>query len=401
VNTDPPASQAWRQVFLQVVRFLATPTKIPSHHEVLYVASPCDISMPSENGLVSQYLQPFHQSIERMGFTSVTVLRPNTGPFRGVSRYRIHRFPRIRNRRLVGVLFRSFPSRYMSSRDIWREIRQKVRVNSPHWSDLLEQVRPKLVIGIGLTDEICEAARQASIPTIEVQHGFFEETLPYWKKTLPDYFFCWDDLSAEKAKAAGLRAVVSGHPFEHLVGSNSKISKTSRGTVCCVCLSWGDTNSVDKFGSLSPAVFDWAKEIQASGVELVLRLHPVMSRMSLLESKRYAAELRRLIPGSKIQNPANVSLPQAISACDFALTESSSTAFDFALLGKTTLVAHDKARAALSVALSRYGLPGDAIQACSQKGIAVARSTAGWDTTKKVTRPLSVLLEKVIGYSIS
>jgi hypothetical protein len=397
MSESPIEHKSWIELLSAGLRMLATPTKIPSRHDILFVASPADITMPIPTGMASQYLHTIHLATEEMGLTSITVLRPNTGRVRGGSHYKIFSFPRIRTIVLFRMLFQLLVPGYKNAGNLWLELRERVRTNSPRWSDLLDQIKPKLVIGIGLTDELCDSARRASIPTIEVQHGFFEEMPAYWKQFLPDYFFCWDALTAEKASAAGLVPVISGHPFEHLANLRPLEPRMPFPSVCCVCLSWGDPNSIDTFGSLSPIVFETAKKLQSCGVKLVLRLHPVMSRLSILKSKTYANEIRRLLPGAIIQNPAQVSLQEAISSCNFALTDSSSTAFDFAILGKITLVANDQARSALSAALARYGLRSGTILSCSEESIRAAR----WIRARKIKRQakppvLPLLLEGIL-----
>lgn len=245
------------------------------------------------------------------------------------------------------------------------ELRQAIWSGSPSWDMVLRAVSPKLVIGIGLSDELCKSARALSIQTIEVQHGLFTAMPEYWRHYLPDYFFCWDTSSAEKASVAGLNSVVAGHPFDSLVELRTSGVKGNSSVVCCVGLSWGQEGAVDRFGSLSPSVLSAAKGFEASGAKLVLRLHPVMASLPNFKVRRYLREIRKALPEALIHNPFEVSLLESITASSFALTEESSIAFDFALLGKSTIVLNDKVRESLSRAVERRGLREDLIQAAN------------------------------------
>lgn len=347
----------------QILRVILNPTKLPTKHDILFVASLSDITVPSDKGFLSQYLHPYVLATQSLDLSSIFIVRPNTsGGLAKRTAYKITLFPRISNLRLMKTILRAIFYGKALLGGVESELRRAIRSGSPSWDEVLRAVSPKLVIGIGLSDDLCKSARALSIQTIEVQHGFFTEMPKYWKQYLPDYFFCWDTSSAAKASVAGLNSVVAGHPFDPLVASRELSIQASSSVVCCVGLSWDENGTVDSFGSFSPSLLSAAKGLEASGAKLVLRLHPVMSSLSNLKVRKYLREIRNLLPQALIHNPYEVSLLDTIAASSFALTESSSIAFDFALLGKSTIVLNDKARESLSRAIKGRGLSENLIQ---------------------------------------
>jgi hypothetical protein len=341
----------------QFAKLLLGSTRFPTSHDVLFVASPSDITTPSNQGLVSQYLHPLYLACQDLGLSSLVLIRPNLGRVSGKSVYRTAPFPRVRLHKILRTLGRSILVGKFRWKILEQELREVVRSESPTWRDVLKGVSPRLVIGIGLPDDLCKSSREAGIPTIEVQHGFFAEAPPYWRDYFPDFFFSWDISSAEKISKVGLRPIVLGHPFEYqeLLGANDKGGSSP--LVCCVTLSWGEEGTADRFGSLSPAVLKAARKLQASGVSLLVRIHPVISKFHWLKYSLYVNEIRSLLPRAIIHNPMQVPLLKTVSESDFALTEWSSMAFDFALMGKATIVLNKEWRESISRAVMMCGLP--------------------------------------------
>lgn len=348
---------------LQFAKLLTGPAKLPPNHDVLFVASPSDITTPSEQGLISLYLHPLYLACQDLGLSSLVVLHPNVGKMSEKSLYQIESFPRIKLPRILRATSLAILRGRFWWKSLEQELREVVRNESPSWRDVLFSISPKLVIGIGLTDDICKAAHDAQIPTIEVQHGFFVEMPRYWQRYFPDYFLSWDPESQGKAVAAGLESIVGGHPFDFVDSVSSGRVTLNSPPVCCVTISWDERETADSFGSMTHGVLKAAKEFQSTGVTLVIRLHPVMAQLPWRKAKRYVKALKKLLPGAIIENPRKVALLDSIIACDFGLTESSSTAIDFALLGKATVVINEKAREALLQTVRARGLPEDSIRA--------------------------------------
>lgn len=357
--SKPPVLQLefWRRGLRFMADTLIGPKGFPSVNEVLFIASPSDIVTPSATGLRSQHLDRFIFTIQEMGLRSVLVLRPNTGRIRGKSSYKVSSFPRLGILRFFGILGKGLMGGSLLSKKRLDEVRDKLSASRPGWKVLLQHVSPRIVIGIGLSDDLCKAARELSIPTVEVQHGFFVDMPAYWKHSLPDYFFAWDYSSAEKATEAGLKGIVAGHPLDH-VGDPSRSAAVQNGKkFCCVALSWDEQNTSDRFGSMSPEVLSAARHLQDLNCTLVVRLHPVLTQISALNLWRYKKEIMRLLPNAIIHNPTRVSLADTVSLCSFALTQSSSIAFDFAVYGKASIVLDSDAREAIAAGVNRRGLP--------------------------------------------
>lgn len=355
----PPVLQLefWRKGLRFMADALIGPKGFPSAKDVLFIASPSDIVTPSETGLRSQHLDRFIFTIQQMGLGAVLVLRPNTGRIRGKTSYKVSSFPRLGILRFLGILSRGLMGGGLISGKRLEEVRDKLSASRPDWKMLLQHVSPRIVIGIGLSDDLCKAARELSIPTVEVQHGFFVDMPPYWQHSLPDYFFAWDYSSAEKATEAGHKGIVAGHPLDHERGPISSAAVRNGKPLCCVALSWDEQDTSDRFGSMSPEVLSAARHLQGLNVTLVVRLHPVMTQISALNLWRYKKEILRLLPNSIIHNPTRISLADTVSLCSFALTHSSSIAFDFAVSGKASIVIEEHAREALAAGVNRHGLP--------------------------------------------
>lgn len=337
-------------------RSLAGGTKAPETCEVLFVFAPADISTPSNGRLISLQLDGIIDAVKRAGLTLGFVSRPEDRRFDSRTGYPVRRYPvralPVFLARVLSLLLR-VALRDIDSRALVHNLRQAMFKD---WMDVLHSASPKAVVGIGLPDALCKAAKELGIWTAEVQHGLFSE-FPgyYWRENTPDYFLAWDDASAAKATRFGIQSMSVGHPFMHKV-AGKQIPDCELGYNCCVALSWGWQGSLDKEGSLSSALFRSATELQAIGFKMRFRPHPVVATLPRQRWRRYLRELTVILGDVEILNPLEESLDLTIEKSDLLLTHDSSCAFEFGLLGKPSIVLDASAKARTREALQAFGI---------------------------------------------
>jgi len=125
--------------------------------------------------------------------------------------------------------------------------------------EILKKAKPKIVIGIGLSPEICAAAKSLKIPAWEIGHGFgYNAPIPWgWDikkdKYLPDGIFLYDIKSVNTfEQAKRLKVLLVNHPYYSTLANKSsklalesekydhKIKIRSRGKpAILISLTWG------------------------------------------------------------------------------------------------------------------------------------------------------------------
>ncbi len=342
-------------------RSMTSRTAGPSCCEVLFVLSPADIATPSSGGIFSLQLDGLLQAATGLGMTTGFITRPEDPLPSEKSKYEVFPFPvfplpKIILRLLLISLKFVFKRKHGSvSKDDLRSC------FFPSWSSVLARSNPRLVIGIGLPDELCETSRRKGVPSAEVQHGMFD-SFPrhYWSSNPPDYFLAWDSVSAKKARASHIASTVIGHPLALPPQIDYKDGGAT--PLGCVALSWDwPGGALDKRGSISPALAEASKWLQDFGYKLILRPHPVLATLPNFQWKRYVRTIRRIIPGSEVFNPLEWSWPEMIARCDFLLTHDSSSAFEFGIASKPSVVLDETARTQIQLSLESHGFDGNLV----------------------------------------
>jgi hypothetical protein len=198
-----------------------------------------------------------------------------------------------------GMFARGILKRFIM-RKLMRRDRQTNCAVSEVWSEILKQVRPKIIIGIQPAKELCVAASEIGIPVFDLQHGVLSDEGYYGagyradiqQQGWPDGILCWDQESADwfaKNCARG-QAIVVGHPWvskflfpkanDVLVKEVSRnFELPTKSPRVLVTLSWG----LQAFG-VTPAPIGIVQEVVdviLSGkidCQWLLRLHPIQIR---------------------------------------------------------------------------------------------------------------------------
>ena len=213
------------------------------------------------------------------------------------------------------------------------------------WARVLNLISAKAVVGIGLPEELIELCSKREIPSIEIQHGLFDrvDLHKYWSTHKPSHILCWDEYSASEAKAVASKAIVVGHPISierkfFMSSIRQELNDPSRTrTRFCVALSYGDQDGEGPDGNISKSVTLEIDELVSRGFIPVFRIHPVtaQTRRSLRKTSSW---INNRWPEAEIHNPREKSLLDSINTSDFLLTKSSSTALEFSILGKPSIV---------------------------------------------------------------
>lgn len=313
---------------------------------VLAVFSLADLNSPSSFGSIADKLDAYFTDGEVLGITFHKILLPGESSCFTRSSYSFVKFPKVM--RFWFYSLQSFVwSKIGFTNRRSNSLLRKSRSLRASWTIVLNRFLPRAVIGIGLPQELLELAEEFGIPTIEVQHGSLsEETFRrYWPQVRPDWLFCWNSQTMEKAEELGFQAMKVGHPINQSLALTAE--ESSHKEICAgrrtgeryflVALSWGVKNSVDPVGALHLKVKDALVEIMRNGYTPIFRIHPVVS------SKVYASRsLRNWIknewPGSIVHDPRETSFLKSLVFSDFLLAFESAAAFEFSLANKPSIL---------------------------------------------------------------
>lgn len=258
---------------------------------------------------------------------------------------------------------------------MWRRIRKllcksKISANDPlvkAWSSVLQKVRPKVVIGIQPSEELCVAARNQQIKTYDVQHGVLDEKIYYgFTRTpsrfgsagWPDAVLCWDETSADfvkKTSKSAVQSLVIGNlwidrfkfprPEDELVRQcNNQLSANVESPPILVSLSW-DLAQYGSFSALGiPEDLIHVIKTTQDKYQWWLRLHPIQMRGPR------SADVKRLLE-KEFKHCKNVEwikcseapLPVILSAVKLHLTVLSAVTIEAESFGvKTALLLDDR-----------------------------------------------------------
>ncbi len=333
---------------------------IPKSCDVLFVLAPKDILTPRHGSLVSLQLDRLVGGVANLGLKASFITRPEDPLPDARTEYPIIPFPVFSIFKIflhIGRLgFRSLFKNF----DRAAFVRAVQGIFFPSWEQILESSKPLVVIGIGLPDNLCEVARKMGVRTAEMQHGIFDDLrLHYWPTDAPDVFLAWDQHSANLASNAGLEAMVLGHPLSVEGSSLSKMK--NHPLVCCVALQYGATGAIDKVGSITPELLEAITSLKQVGFKMIIRPHPVIAARTGMRWKRYVKTIKELVPDTDLISPMEHDWNETISRSDVLLTDSSSSAFEFGIALKPSIVLDHEVRKTIQLALDSSGVDGNII----------------------------------------
>ena len=174
--------------------------------------------------------------------------------------------------------------------------------------------------GLILTNEEIAAAHALGIPTIEFQHGVFEEETALWYLNVkPSVLAIWPNQDVVKLRRNGFTTVTL--PFPPADEQNRAQADRSE---LLVCLTWGLEDSVDGFGGIPRNLWDELRTLATSFRNIRFRLHPVFPHAKRRKLEQF---LRREYPGATVSSRKR-SLEEDLTECQAVLIDRSSVWLD-------------------------------------------------------------------------
>lgn len=214
----------------------------------------------------------------------------------------------LKNRETSGQKFDS------KLRGIWSQARVEF------WMKHLLSNEYVFVAGQILTNEEIAAAEIVGIPTVELQHGVFDDETALWfLSTKPSIFAIWPNQDAVALKQRGLVPVTI--PLPPIVEQKRSPGGTSH---LLVCLTWGVSDSVDGLGGIPRDLWSQVHALENQFPDIRFRLHPVFPPAKRRRLERF---LRRAYPKAQV-SPRSRSLEDDLYDCKVVMLDSSSVWVD-------------------------------------------------------------------------
>lgn len=236
------------------------------------------------------------------------------------------------------------------------------------WDKIIKKVKPRFIIGIQPSLELCFAAKQNNIWIADLQHGALSDTgyygLQYRSRVnqmgWPDCVLCWDKTSKawlEKNLAGKVFAQMIGNPwFLRFIDNNpsDKLVKEAAAAmshhkndkpVVLVTLQWGQLQSaVNHEIGTSASLINYIKSKEGEKFTWWLRIHPVQLRG--IEGQFFLKKL-----SNEFNNNGNVSwttasehpLPLVLQHVDLHITLQSAVTIEAGWFGIKTALLHPRA----------------------------------------------------------
>ena len=318
---------------------------------IIFVASVRDFQLTGDSQFVPDKFELWRQEIKSLGLSAKLVVMPFSEkqnksipqeayfiePFALPSR-----FTGIG----VGAIFSLLRSLHKSQQTL--RTPQSIYITRQLWKNFLLYSKPKVVIGIGLTDLMLEVCSELGIKTIECQHGVFSAAeLKRWWRTpsevtdyFPDLFVTWDRHYSEIATKLGINALTLGYPFDfskidHDEAILQQPTRSAEASIVAT-LSCRETSGIDPWGMIDTNMDFAISVLLGSGFRVQLRVHP-MAEKGFIRRFKVSRWLSQRYPGCEVIFPSDETILQSLKAADIHLTVSSSTMLEAAYLGIPTL----------------------------------------------------------------
>lgn len=236
-----------------------------------------------------------------------------------------------------------------------RLFNQPSNLEEKFYVNLFKTIECQCVMGIGLDKNVCNAAKEAGVLSIELLHGFGLPEFPNYLKRQylhapPQGIISFDDKSTKtytdsmgpttkiiEMKPIWLNTFLDSPVYEPLY--TKEFSKK-----ILITLQWGYDNDHPAFdtildnGILSDALI---KAIEHSGDEIFwrLRLHPVQLRNTRYKHHiKFIDDLTQQYKNCEWKDSSLLPLPQLLQHCDGHISMISGSAYDAALFGIPSLL---------------------------------------------------------------
>lgn len=238
------------------------------------------------------------------------------------------------------------------------------------WETILKASKPRIVIGIQPSRELCRICNDFSIPIFDLQHGIISHDNPYYEEMhksevslveIPAGFLCWDDTSANLLRKwipqKGDFVYTIGNPwFRRFQTDNSKdilikdirrseIFKRNNKKNILVSLQFKGIWYTDGFvrNGIIPDALEEAIVNTATIYNWYIRLHPVqILGDEYAFVKKYLYSKFGCFSNVEWEYCSRMPIPIVLNNCDVHITYSSSTTIEAAWMGVPTALLNPK-----------------------------------------------------------
>lgn len=313
--------------------------------EVLITRHDADCGIDFKNKLYSPLADSVVDLLIKNNISFLTLATPYSKG-RG---HRAYGNPKVFNFRFFSVALIGHFLKIFIGEDASIEYRYKKRVTI--WTEILNVVKPKIIIGIHPEPELCLAAKNSFIPIYDLQHGVVAvNNWPYAKKltetvttATPTGVLCWDDSSCRAASSWALehniQVINAGNPwYERFAKPNEKdlvvnelFSKkrhfnNGRKTIL-VSLQWGLKDLYYKDIDFNGFICNQLQSVIVASNQFnwLIRLHPVQLRgNNISHCREYLDKVFGAFDNVEWAEASSIPLPLLLSYVDLHITDSSS-----------------------------------------------------------------------------
>lgn len=234
------------------------------------------------------------------------------------------------------------------------------RIRFEFWRRHYERNQYAFVAGLILTNEEIAAADALGIPTIELQHGVFDEDTALWYLNVkPKVVAIWPNQDGFALMRKGLTPVTLPFP-----PAQARTIREVERQELLVCLTWGLADSIDGFGAIPLGLWSELRSLEPKFNHLRFRLHPVFPRARRRKLERF---LRHEYPNASVSSSER-SLEEDLGGCEAVLLDRSSVWLDALRRGlavlttskETFVKATEFQKTLMSGSMSIAFLPGEA-----------------------------------------
>jgi len=320
--------------------------------DIVFVASASDFQKSYDGNYVPDKLELWMREVASLKLNSVLVLMPFShvsGKATPVDVLSIECFALsslTHKNKFLGLLYVIKEWRLNNATT---QLPLSTYLNSQIWLNFLTRVKPKLVIGIGLTDVIFEVCGVLGIKTIEVQHGIFSEIelRRWWRYSSnginygPDLFVTWDEHYSNIAATLNIKSLTLGYPnrFQSIDANHKGVSRLEKPykPVVVVTLSCRLPGGIGPWGMIDKNMDTAILKLLSLGILVRLRIHPVVEGGTIRRACISRWLIRRY-QNSEVVFPKHESILRTLNNANVHLTIASSTALEASYMGVPTLI---------------------------------------------------------------
>jgi hypothetical protein len=320
--------------------------------DIVFVASASDFQRSYDGNYVPDKLELWRREVASLKLNTVFVLMPFSNasgkatPIDVLSIECLVLSSLTHKKRFLGLLY---VIKAWRLKNITTPLPLSAYLHSQIWLNFLTRVKPKLVIGIGLTDNILEVCGVLGIKTIEVQHGIFSEIelRRWWRYSSnginygPDLFVTWDEHYSNIAATLNIKSLTVGYPhrFQSIDANHKGVSRLEKPSkpIVVVTLSCRLPGGIGPWGMIDKNMDISILKLLSLGILVRLRLHPVVEGGAIRRAC-ISRWLTRRYQNSEVIFPKNESILRTLNNANVHLTIASSTALEASYMGVPTLI---------------------------------------------------------------